>query len=217
MNRVLILNGPPRSGKDTLSSMLQKGDMFQRMISASFKAPLQQIAASVLGMSYDNFMQRYESMKDKPCPNGIPGTVRDLMIRISEEWVKPAFGKRYFGDLALNYCLHDDILHMPSARKPSVYSVKIEGVTAVFTDGGFGEEVIPFVEFLGAENVHIVRITRPGYDFSEDSRRYLSAETTPELKGCKFYDLNNDGTELELLNAFQDKVFFQMWKEARNG
>lgn len=209
MDRVLILNGPPRSGKDTLSKLLRQGGIFETQINGSFKRPLQEVTAAILGMSFQEFLERYEEIKDRPCPNGLPLTVRKLMIKISEEWVKPLGGKRYFGDMAYRRALIDsyNAKVFPQTLYPSV----IEGTTVIYTDGGFGEEVLMFVEKIGAENVHIVRIHRPGVDFSEDSRRYLTADIEG-LEKCNFFDIRNDRTERDLLNGFRDVVLDQMRK-----
>jgi len=216
LNRVLILNGPPRSGKDTLSSLLFRSGMFQNLTRGSFKRPLQDIAAAVLGMSLEKFMLDYEKIKDLPCENGFPMTVRELMIKISEDWIKPIAGKRYFGDLELKrVSAAEEFKSNYFGTDHNPYAVKVAGTTVVYTDGGFGEEVLPFIESLGPENVHIVRIHRKGHTFDMDSRTYLYPEAIPTLKGCKFYDIHNDGTELEFLNRFMDVVFFPLFKESK--
>jgi hypothetical protein len=218
MNRVLILNGAPRSGKDTLSKMLLSAQMFERTVPGSFKRPLQDVAAALLGMSIEDFLTRYEEIKDLPCENGWPLTVRQLMIKISEEWVKPLGGKEYFGRLA--YANADHPVNNAVGRQfanLNPYAMKIRGVTAVFTDGGFGPEVVPFIETLGAENVHIVRIHRPGFTFDSDSRTLLDAALQPELTGCRFYDIQNDASEIQMLSRFMDIVFYPLMKESMNG
>lgn len=214
MQRVLILNGPPRSGKDTLSEMLRRGEHFEGLLSCSFKRPLQDIAAAVIGMNPIDFMDRYEDIKDKPLQNGLNMTVRQLMIKISEDWIKPIAGKRYFGDQALKTILSHGIQQRGLVNP---YQLKMPGATAVFTDGGFGDEVLPFIEHLGYENVHIVRIHRKGFDFTEDSRKYLCDIEDPRLAGCQFYDITNDESELGLLEKFMDVVFYPMRRKAVHG
>lgn len=210
VDRVLILNGPPRSGKDTLSDLIFKGCVFSSHIAGSFKRPLQEITSAILGMKVHDFLEQYEIIKDELCPNGLPLTVRQLMIKISEEWVKPIGGSRYFGDLAYTQALLDSGL--ASRYSSSLYDNGIPGHTVVFTDGGFGEECLPFVENLGAENVYIVRIHREGVTFDQDSRRYLTSDI-PFLSKCKFFDVKNDGSLTDLLNGFKDIVVDQLRKD----
>lgn len=207
MDRVLILNGAPRSGKDTLSRLMFQGHIFEHFVRGSFKLPLQEVTAAILGMDLGDFLDQYESIKDLPCPNGLPLTVRQLMIKISEEWVKPLGGKRYFGDLAYSRALIDCAF---ATRFPLQ---QVPGRTVVFTDGGFGEECLKFVECLGPQNVYIVRIHRDGHDFSQDSRRLLSADVDG-LQDCQFFDIHNNGTEASLLTAFAEVVLPKLRKDA---
>lgn len=206
MDRVIILNGAPRSGKDTLSRLMFEGNIFEKMVRGSFKRPLQDIAASVLGMSSEDFLDQYEVIKDLPCPNGLPMTVRDLMIKISEEWIKPLGGKRYFGDLAYAKTLEAAAF---TQRYPLA---NIPGTTVVFSDGGFGEEVFKFIECLGAHNVYIVRIHRDGFDFSMDSRRLLDSSIAG-LEHCQFFDLKNNSSERNLIINFAETVVRKIEKD----
>lgn len=207
MDRVLILNGAPRSGKDTLATKLFAAGTFWNHVDGSFKRPLQNIAAAILGMTEKDFLDQYETIKDQPCPNGLPLTVRELMIKISEEWVKPLAGKRFFGDEAYRRALVD-CGRMDTTRQPH-YRWQVRGTTVVFTDGGFGEEVLKFIEELGPENVYIVRIIREGHTFEKDSRRLLQKHT-PGLEKCQFFSVFNNGTREDLLNSFNDIVLDKM-------
>ncbi len=207
MDRVLILNGAPRSGKDTLSRLMFQGNIFEYLSNGSFKLPLQHIAAMILGMEVEDFMDQYEVIKDQPCPNGLPLTVRQLMIKISEEWLKPLGGERYFGDLAYSRALIDCAL---ATRWPLPM---VPGRTVVFSDGGFGPECLKFIECLGPENVYIVRISRPGFDFSSDSRRLLTKDVEG-LENCQFFDLVNDGTERDLMTAFAEVVLAKLVRDS---
>jgi ribulose-5-phosphate 4-epimerase/fuculose-1-phosphate aldolase len=41
-------------------------------------------------------------------------------------------------------------------------------------DSGFQCEINPLVDAVGADNLMIVRVNRPGYDFSRDSREWVT-------------------------------------------
>jgi hypothetical protein len=95
------------------------------------------------------------------------------MIHTSEELIKPIYGKEYFGK-ALCMSLG-------------------EGIN-IISDGGFHEELNAVKNFVGIENVVVIRIHRIGYSFIDDSRDWLYNT------GCKEFDVYNDYTLDELYN-----------------
>jgi dephospho-CoA kinase len=142
---IIILNGPPGSGKDTAARYLaQKGGTIQ-----SFKEPIHRVTADLLDMSYDFYLSRYEQLK----ANGIRlqygallfTDLRQWYIHYSENIMKPIYGKDIFGLMA----------------KKRLVDVNI------FSDGGFQEEV----DALG--KVTLVHIHREGHTFKNDSRGWL--------------------------------------------
>ena len=149
--RVIFLNGPPGSGKDTIGKMLSNQGYGELR---SFKKRLIDIALLVSGVGAEAWHDRYENRELKETPWDALGGLsqREYLIRISEEWVKPTHGEDYFGKAALDSCWgHKDY---------------------VFTDSGFKDEIIPFLD-SGFE-VHIVRLHREGFNYTGDSRSYLS-------------------------------------------
>lgn len=150
--RIILLNGPPGVGKDTLGTILSEECGLGTL--CSFKTPLFKIALDVSGVSRIEWDTRYENRKLKETPwdklNGM--TQREFLIKISEEWVKPTFGEDYFGQAA------------------SLQAANVDG-DCIFTDSGFPLEVEPF-KVAGYEVV-LFRLYRKGYNFHGDSRDYL--------------------------------------------
>lgn len=148
---VVILNGPPGSGKDTLGSIL-KGVKGANL--CSFKKPMLDIALAASGISEEEWTSRYDNreLKEQPWDKLCGMSCRDFFKLISECWVKPSFGKEQFSKLACNQV--------------------VAGLN-VFTDGGFKEEFNHILEEFGRRNVLLVRLHRDGFDFSEDTREYL--------------------------------------------
>jgi hypothetical protein len=127
---------------------------------------------------------------------------REALIYVSEEIIKPKFGKDFFGvkaaqelDNTDNYC---------------------------FSDGGFQEELVPIINKLGADNIILIQLTREGCDFSSDSRRYINGilveefilgVETPIIKShilqenfpIKTYRVHNNATVQEL-RAVLEKI-----------
>ncbi|WP_424679467.1 hypothetical protein [Escherichia coli] len=153
MAKVIILNGPAGCGKDTLAmALVEMG--FAKGIT-SFKNPMFSIALAALGHdAYREFLDGYDDRARKEKPEGFLNGLsrRQIMIAISEQFIKPVFGADYFGKyLAENLPDGDEVF--------------------VVSDGGFASEVAPIV--AAGHDVRIVRLHREGYTFEGDSRGYL--------------------------------------------
>lgn len=154
MAKIIILNGPASIGKDTIGSALAAD---YNCIPTSFKRPMFEIAASILGArAYSKFITDYDDRDQKEMPQRFLGgkTCREFMIWISESVVKPLFGNQQFGKLMSEHIKLCD-----------------EGFTFVCTDGGFHGEVIRLVE--DGHDVTLVRLFMDGKTFVGDSRDYI--------------------------------------------
>lgn len=149
---IVILNAPAGAGKDTIASLLSSYGYEPK----SFKDPMFNILKSLSGLSDSEFFMNYNDRDIKEAPqdifNGL--SYREVMIKISEEWVKPWLGKEFFGDVASRSC-----------DKCSNY---------VFSDGGFIDEVEKLHN--DGHEVVVLRIRREGYTFDGDSRDYVYPE-----------------------------------------
>lgn len=154
---IIILNGAPGVGKDTLGKLMAEQ---ANLTIRSFKQPMFDIVEATLGESgFSKFMELYDNRLTKEQGTPLLGGLspREFMIEISEKWIKPRFGKDYFG------CRF-------------VADLPVTGVVA--TDGGFPDEVRPM---LDVTQVVIVRLHRDGYGFAGDSRRFIIAEDFSDL------------------------------------
>lgn len=181
---LIILNGPPGVGKDTLALALKEAVGIQNI---SFKDPMWDIAESMLGaVKFEEFCDMYHDRKTKELPQGwLAGmSPRQFFIHISEKVCKPLFGDQYFG-----YRLqekYDDIIMSGDAM-------------AVVSDGGFATELFPFIN--AHEEVVVFRLYREGYHFGGDSRDYLNEgqfSDFPQHIRPIFIDLHLQGGKPEL-------------------
>jgi len=217
--KVVVLNAPSRVGKDVGASYLTECiNNSKEALTAyhrEFKHSLFKITADMLGISVKDFLKGYDMSIEDYCNNYSPFdnyfylsqgytwwkdvplyrvgakerlSKRQALIHTSENIIKPNFGEDAFGKMFVN--------NLPE-----------EGVVFV-SDGGFKEEILPIIDHIGKENLLIIRINREGYDFSNDSRNYLTKEMFDKDNCPAIIDLENNGTleefEENLLKVYND-------------
>lgn len=158
LSLAVILNGPPNSGKDTLAIAMEPYGFQQQM----FKTALYEQTARFLQMDAAHFKKLathriYKEEQTLLHPTSkIELSPREAMIHVSEHMIKPHCGKDFFGIAASQRCIDE------------------KAQLAVFSDGGFPEELPPLEAVY--ENVVVMRLHRDGCSFDGDSRTYLSDE-----------------------------------------
>jgi hypothetical protein len=166
--KILFLNGPPRSGKDTVGaavcSLLPHAEV------AKFAGELKDAVHAAFGMP-NVPTDHFEARKDVPCEEFLGKTPREVYIAFSERFMKPLYGEGVFGRLLVK----------------TLRSMEAAGVPLVaVTDSGFraeAEEVLSvFPEAL------LVRLHRQGTSFMGDSRSYIQL-------GIEAVDMHNDSPE----------------------
>ena len=119
---------------------------------------------------------------------------------MGEHFIKPLFSKEYLGHVLLSEVMEEGFDHE----------------TVVVTDSGFEPECQPLIRNI--ENVYLIRLHRPGYDFSKDSRGYINpdgvkktwdieAEDVPTLQAKLvglISELAKDGVSLPRSSSISD-------------
>lgn len=190
---IIFLNGPPGSGKDTIAEEIIKiirDEKYRTATKFQFKDTLFELLMNFfrIDMTLDEFMSVYytRETKELPCELLRVGnkifTPREALIFISEEVIKPSFGKEAFG--------------LTSVKK---LKNEINPYGSIFSDCGFLEELIPVAnEFKN--NCYLVRLSRDGTSFNGDSRNYIEPSDAM-LSGIKYAgDFSNNGTVREVAN-----------------
>lgn len=154
--RIILLNGPPRSGKDFGAEYLQDK---LRGAHAKFADDIKERTHDLYGLRGWGGKPRsadyFEEFKDEPLDEFLGATPRQAYISVGESF-KKLHGQGIWGKLLVK-----DIRGLPSDK------------TIVISDSGFVEEALELVKEFGADNILLVRISREGYDFSNDSRSYI--------------------------------------------
>lgn len=178
MKKIILLNGPPSSGKDFAANFI--ADCFNRTRIDKFARILKERTHALYGFS-DRKWDYYEHCKDIPNDDFYGLTPRKAYIGISEKYFKPMHDKYIFGKLLLS----------------DIKDIKFD--ILIISDSGFIEEAEVLIEEYGSENVLLIKLIREGCNFNNDSRSYL------ELKGIEEIYVHNR-EELSFLNEMYQIV-----------
>lgn len=169
--KIVFVNGPPRSGKDTIGMVIAKesprvvrvckfATELKERVHAAYrlfdKRTRKPIAAEAL-----------ESIKDHPQPFFMGRTPREVWIAFSEAFMKPLHGKDVFGRLLLSRLQYELACEDGLSAEKQTEAI-------VITDSGFQEEAAVIVRHFGADSCRLIRVHRHGHDFAGDSRDYVN-------------------------------------------
>lgn len=156
---VIVLNGPPNVGKDTIARAMK--EMLGATVQLEFKEQLFTELSLWSGVPVPELKARNNDRALKELPwdklNGL--SVRQGLIHVSEDIIKPRYGDGYFGVAA-------------ASRAEAVIGA---GGTPVFSDGGFNVEIQALASAAGPDvPVLVVRLHRDGCTYDGDSRSYIT-------------------------------------------
>jgi hypothetical protein len=175
---IILANGAPFSGKDTLVNQLLK--MFDDSVYIRFKNPLYKRFSERHNIPFDEVVEMCTGRKKDEPNERIGGLIpRQVLIDISENEIKPQDGP---DGVALRVI--EEMLDMEEHGRK----------TFIFPDSGFEEEKEAFLRILprfGLNRIITIRIVRDGcnYEDQKDSRKYLK-------NPCLIVDNNVDESHL---------------------
>ena len=173
---ILILNGPPDTGKDTAADYIAGRYGFTKL---EMKGSLRKLAHQVASLTHPNPVEFCNSLEFNRvrkesviAPELGNRTWPQFLIWLSETVAKPIFGEDVFS-------------------RAAVKAIKDCGSDkVVFSDGGFPIEVETIYKAFPGCNLVVAQLYREGRTFSsgrKDSRQYV---THPETGS--FYHLENN-------------------------
>lgn len=172
--KIFLLNGPAGCGKDTAAEMLVEEHGGQL---CKFAAPLKAAATAICfngdRKKFDHFDQD-QALKVEPREEFFGVSCRQFQIDVSEKFMKPTYGVDVFGKI-----LRDKICNMVQLDYPGPYFI---------SDSGFAPEAEVLIRAFGPECVKLIRVYRPGHDYTGDSRGYVRLDHM----GIQSFDLHND-------------------------
>ncbi len=151
---LVLFNGPPRSGKDTAAERVVAAIGAEHI---KLSAQLKDMTHGLYGI-VDVKFDHFEDVKDKPNDAFLGLSPRDAYINVAEKLLKPIHGDTIFAAKTLNE-----------------YE-KSKAEIVVVSDLGFQLEYNYFRRKLPSEQILVVRVERPGTDFSKDSREYVESK-----------------------------------------
>lgn len=178
-----LLNGPPRSGKDTAAGLLAA--LAGREATAHFKlaTALKERTHAMYGLVHPVSGRpfeagHYEAVKDEPSADFLGLTPRRAYIEAHERYWKPVHGPRILGELLV------------AAIERSPFG---NAENLVVSDAGDDEQCMPLVELCGPENTVIIHLSRPGTQW--DNRRPF---TIPGVRTVAIENATDDLTTFRL-------------------
>jgi hypothetical protein len=168
--KVVLLNGPAGCGKDTLAKLA-----IQRWggVEEKFSRPLKQAYLAI---------NPGANLEDRE----LKELHRQNLIALSEEYVKPIFGKSHFGNVLLARI--KDKQPLLSRVGPRIFWI---------SDSRFEEEAMPI---LMAYPTAIIRIERNGRGYESDSGGYLDL-------ACLSWTVENNGQPHGMIAQLVDDGF----------
>lgn len=150
--KLIILNAPKGCGKDLAASYLCNLFNYKHV---EFKSPVKELVMNFFSLPIEEHNHFYKRENKEIQQDWLHGmSIREAYIHVSENVIKPVFGRDVFGTLLAK---------------------SLSGVS-VSSDGGFVEEVEAVARVIGKENILILQIHSEGRDFSGDSRYYLDVQ-----------------------------------------
>lgn len=182
MGKIILLNGPPSSGKDTAAKHLRKiaaeadGLGHWRPMLDRMSLPIKRAFAGTMGLpiTEDGEVQPWESQKEELIPEfGV--SYRQWQIDFSENFLKK-YNLAIFGQLL-------------ASRIKRRFEKNIANLI-VIPDCGFGIEIAEMYSQFHPDNILLIRCHRSGFTFQGDSRSYVRAPS-----GCAFAAGGGDTVE----------------------
>lgn len=193
---VLLLNGPPKVGKDEVAKYL--AGKYQTFHHEAYARNLKTLTHNFIGRPDLNKLswEQLDQLKDRPVQVkwqplfAEQKTLRQWYIHVSENIMKPQFGNQVFG-----VWLANDILEKHANNHWRH--------TFAISDSGFREEYEALRNVLGREHKYVlIRLYRDGKTFEGDSRSYWEPD---KLDGSlAVWDLYNNGTLGDLHRKLDD-------------
>lgn len=199
-NKIILLNGPAGSGKDTIGRFLV--DRINNSSIYKFAEPIKDAVAAFLNLSSEERHYYFETQegKNNPSPRFFGHTPRKFLIDFSETYAKTLGGKDVFGKIL--------------ATKLQLDFTQGLIKTAVVTDSGFLDEAEAVLKAFPEDyEVYLFRLHRNNCSFLGDSRSHISLFKSKASNVEELDIENEDGNVEKAVNEILEKVQWDAYFE----
>lgn len=178
MGKIILLNGPPSSGKDTAAKHIRQWynndyentpHITARCLLDRMSLPIKRAFAGTMGLpiTEDGIVEPWESKKEELIPD-FAVSYRQWQIDFSEQFLK-GYSDSIFGLLL-------------ATRIKRRFEKNIANLVVV-PDCGFAIEIDVLYSTFNPDDILLIRCHRHGFTFQGDSRSYVRAP-----RGCAVFD-----------------------------
>jgi len=178
---IILLNGPPRCGKDTAAKFICRE--LKSVNHYKLSRPLKRGVAAIYDLHPEAIVDA-EANKDIPTPYLLGKSYRwaqiDLFLHLED-----VHGNDVLALMAINYLgKNTAVLHV------------------VISDAGRTAEAQAIVDYYGRSRVGLITIRRPGCNFDSDIREYVHIDCDRQVVVQNDYDL--DLYETQIIKVLRD-------------
>lgn len=172
---ILLINGPPSAGKDTLANIIKELLGNSHIVyNLKLTGLMDKVAKLVLNLKKGGYAEWREDKKDEPLMH-FDTTMRKFLIGMSEDWLKPHLGSGIMGyHAAVNAA---DLIQ-------NAHMMYDKDLVITVSDCGFQEEFEYFKQTIkqsvfpkGVEvKIQLINLLREPCNFDNDSREWVEDE-----------------------------------------
>jgi hypothetical protein len=174
---IILLNGPPRSGKDTAAEFITLMVGNSKVQHIKMSRPMKAALRLIFGFTMAE-VRELEANKDQGNgPEFADLSYREMQIKLFEH-LKETYGPEVLGRIFIRHDRHTMKRH------------------TVVSDAGLSVEIEPIVEAYPYKEIGLIQIRRPGCNFDDDIREYIGPH-----RGIGNFEVVENKYDLELFQA----------------
>ena len=174
---IILLNGPPRCGKDTAAEFITLMVGNSKVQHIKMSRPMKAALRVIFGFT---ITETRELEENKDQNNGLEFadlSYRDMQIKLFEH-LKETYGPEVLGRIFIRY-------NKQTMKQHTVVS-----------DAGLTVEIEPIIEAYPYKDIGLIQIRRPGCNFDNDIREYIGPH-----RGIGNFEVVENKYDMELFQA----------------
>jgi len=184
---IILLNGPPRSGKDTAAEFITLMVGNSKVQHIKMSRPMKAALRLIFGFTMAEVRELEENKDQGNGPEFADLSYREMQIKLFEH-LKETYGPEVLGRIFIRHDRHTMKRH------------------TVVSDAGLTVEIEPIVEAYPYKDIGLIQIRRPGCNFDNDIREYIGPH-----KSIGNFEVVENKYDLELFQA-QIKRVLVKWE-----